>query len=99
MTAFAPTVITSSSVARAQALATLASGPPAGWVGAVPLGLHFEGPMLAPARKGAHPEQWLTAPTPALVAGWSRDAGVLIATLAPELPAQSRSSARSRSVA
>ena len=55
VTAFAPTVITSDSATRDDALAALAAGPPAGWSGAVPLGLHFEGPMIAPTRAGAHP--------------------------------------------
>jgi N-acetylglucosamine-6-phosphate deacetylase len=86
VTAFTPTVITSAPEARTRAMATLASGPHAEWTGAVPLGLHLEGPMLAAARKGAHPERWLTLPSDELIAGWSRDAGVLIATLAPELP-------------
>ena len=86
VTAWLPTVITSSPEAREQALATYAAGPPAGWRGAVPLGLHFEGPFISPARKGAHPEQWLRTPASELVAGWSREAGVLMATLAPELP-------------
>lgn len=86
VTAWLPTVITSDPAARELALETYAAGPPAGWQGSVPLGLHFEGPFLAPARKGAHPEKWLRLPSPDLVAGWSRDAGVLMATVAPELP-------------
>ena len=84
--AFVPTVITADPAAREQALATLAAGPPAGWTGAEPLGLHFEGPMIAPSRKGAHPEHWLRPPSLELVDGWSREAGVLMATVAPELP-------------
>ncbi|MEP9363229.1 amidohydrolase family protein [Nocardioides sp. CN2-186] len=84
--AFVPTVITSDPAARDQALATLAAGPPAGWSGAEPLGLHFEGPMIAPTRKGAHPEHWLRAPSLDLVDGWSREAGVVMVTIAPELP-------------
>ncbi|MBA2954819.1 amidohydrolase family protein [Nocardioides sp. MAH-18] len=84
--AFLPTVITSDPAAREQALATLAAGPPAGWAGAEPLGLHFEGPMIAPSRKGAHPEHWLRPPSLDLVDGWSREAGVLMVTVAPELP-------------
>lgn len=84
--AFVPTVISSDPSAREQALATLAAGPPAGWSGAEPLGLHFEGPMIAPARKGAHPGRWLRPPSLDLVDGWSRESGVVIATIAPELP-------------
>jgi N-acetylglucosamine-6-phosphate deacetylase len=84
--AFVPTVITSDPSARELALATFRAGPPAGWTGAEPLGLHFEGPMIAPTRKGAHPEHWLRAPSLDLVDGWSREAGVVMATIAPELP-------------
>ena len=86
VTAFVPTVITSAPQARERALAALAAGPATGWSGAVPLGLHFEGPMIAPARKGAHPPQWLAQPSLELVAGWSRAGGVLMVTIAPELP-------------
>lgn len=42
--------------------------------------------MLAPGRKGAHPQDWLRPPSADLVAGWSRDAGVAMVTIAPELP-------------
>lgn len=86
VTAFLPTVITSSPEARAAALGVLAAGPPAGWAGAWPLGVHFEGPMIAPARTGAHPPAWLVPPSAEVVAGWSREAGVTMATVAPELP-------------
>jgi N-acetylglucosamine-6-phosphate deacetylase len=86
VTAFQPTVITAAPDARSRALATFAAGPPDRWAGAVPLGLHFEGPMLAAARKGAHPEQWLRTPSAELVADWSRPAGVTMVTIAPELP-------------
>ncbi len=53
---------------------------------AVPLGLHFEGPMLSPARRGAHPAAMLVAPSTELVAGWGPESGVLLTTVAPELP-------------
>ena len=86
VTAFAPTVVTAGPATREAALAALRQGPPVGWAGAVPLGLHLEGPMLAPTRCGAHPPHLLAAPTLDLVAGWSRDAGILMTTVAPELP-------------
>lgn len=86
VTSFVPTIITSAPQAREQALAVLAAGPPSGWRGAVPLGVHFEGPMIAEPRKGAHPPQWLAAPSLDLVEGWSREDGVLMVTIAPELP-------------
>lgn len=84
--AFLPTVITSDPAVPARALEVLAAGPPTGWSGATPLGLHLEGPMLAPGRKGAHPEEFLRPPSPDVVDGWSREAGVAMVTLAPELP-------------
>lgn len=86
VTGFLPTVITSAPSARDEALAALAAGPPPGWTGAVPLGLHLEGPMIAPGRHGAHPPSLLVPPSLALIEGWSRDAGVAMVTLAPELP-------------
>src|SRR4029450_6073886 len=53
-----------------------------------PLGLHLGGPFLAPERRGAHPAKHLRAPDPSLVAdeGWSRQSGIALVTLAPELP-------------
>lgn len=86
VTGWLATVITSDPSARERALATLAGGPPPGWVGALPLGLHLEGPMIAASRRGAHPEQWLHPPSLDLVEEWSREAGVAMVTLAPELP-------------
>jgi len=92
VTSWLPTVVTAPLAIRARALAALHAGPPRGWDGvrpfAVPLGLHFEGPFLAPERRGAHPAEHLRAPDPSLVAdeGWSRRSGVALVTLAPELP-------------
>jgi N-acetylglucosamine-6-phosphate deacetylase len=84
VTAFLPTVVTCPPPVRAAALAAWsdrADGP-----GAVPLGLHLEGPMLAPSSVGAHPPQHVVAPGPAVVDGWSAEAGVAMVTLAPERP-------------
>lgn len=86
VTAWVATVITSDPRARTEAQATLAAGPPPGWTGAVPLGLHFEGPMISPTRLGAHPARWLAPPDLGLVADWSPGTGVVMVTLAPELP-------------
>lgn len=86
VTAFLPTVISSAPEIRDRALAAFGGGPPTGWSGATPLGWHFEGPMIAAGRKGAHPERWLAMPSADLVAGWSREAGVVMVTVAPELP-------------
>lgn len=87
ITSFLPTLVTTDPATRERALAALAAGRPAGVpAGARPLGLHFEGPMLSPQRSGAHDRSLLRAPSPQLVAGWSADAGVLMVTMAPELP-------------
>jgi N-acetylglucosamine-6-phosphate deacetylase len=63
----------------------LVAGAPAGWTGAVPLGLHLEGPFLTPTRRGAHRTQHLQNPDVTAVEGWTRDGGVAVVTLAPEL--------------
>ena len=92
VTSWLPTVVTAPPAIRARALAAIRSGPPGGPDGvrpfALPLGLHFEGPFLAPERRGAHPVEHLRAPDPSLVAdeGWGRQSGVALVTLAPELP-------------
>ena len=141
VTAWLPTIVTGPPEVRARALAALRAGPPPALADvplATPLGLHLEGPFLAPERRGAHDPAWLrppptlgpapagasvsasgpglapaasrtwrpATPTPAgpassawprgrsrgcedlasEVAGWSREAGVALVTLAPERP-------------
>jgi N-acetylglucosamine-6-phosphate deacetylase len=102
VTAWLPTVVTSPEPVRQQALvalqrrdellergstaaATATAAAPAGPV-ATPLGVHFEGPFLASERRGVHVAGHLRLPQTHLVSGWSRDAGVAVVTLAPELP-------------
>jgi len=52
------------------------------------LGVHFEGPFISRARRGVHPEQWITSPSISLLqrllAAAKGTARIL--TLAPELP-------------
>lgn len=84
VTSFLPTIITSPSHRTDAALAALRSEPE-DHRGAQPLGLHFEGPMLSPARPGAHPVQHLATADPAIIAEWSRSNGVSLVTIAPEL--------------
>ncbi len=86
ITSFLPTVITSPLEQIGLAQDTLASRKPAGFQGALPLGLHLEGPFLNPGKKGAHNPRYLRLPESSLVADWSPRAGVRIVTLAPELP-------------
>ncbi len=88
VTAFCPTIVSSppgvvtAALAAAQAWAPSPGGPPS----AVPVGLHLEGPMLEPVRRGAHDPRHLRPPSAAVIDGWSRQAGVAIVTLAPERP-------------
>jgi N-acetylglucosamine-6-phosphate deacetylase len=84
VTAFCPTIVSSPPSVVAEALAVWSSLRSGG--GAVPIGLHLEGPMLNAGRRGAHDARWLRSPAPDVIAGWSREAGVALVTLAPELP-------------
>jgi N-acetylglucosamine-6-phosphate deacetylase len=86
VTSFLPTIITSPPETVSAAQATLRKGPPPGFCGATPLGLHLEGPFLNPAKRGAHNPAHLRAPDVNAVVGWSPPNGVRLVTLAPELP-------------
>ena len=86
VTAFLPTVVTAPPEAALAALETVAGGPPPGWVGAAPLGVHLEGPMLSPAARGTHPARFLRPPDPGLVDAVIAAGPPLMVTLAPELP-------------
>jgi N-acetylglucosamine-6-phosphate deacetylase len=87
VTAFVPTVVTSSMAERESMLRALAGGPPPGYRGAIPLGAHFEGPFINLARSGAHDPAFLRSPLNADpdVGSWSAAGGVRMVTLAPEL--------------
>jgi len=85
VTAFLPTIVSSPPEIVHRALEVLAAGPPAGYSGAMPLGLHCEGPMLSPSRRGAHAARHLQTPSPEVIDGWRPEAGVRMVTLAPEL--------------
>ncbi|MDH3296115.1 MAG: N-acetylglucosamine-6-phosphate deacetylase [Acidimicrobiia bacterium] len=86
VTGFLPTIVSSPIGRYGDAITALADRPN-GYRGAEPLGLHFEGPMLSPRRPGAHRPEHLAAPAPAIIEGWSRERGVALVTLAPELVA------------
>lgn len=86
VTNFLPTIVTSPLEKISRAQAQLQAGPPEGFLGARPLGLHVEGPFLNPERKGAHRLEYLRSPDPADYASLSPEAGVRMVTLAPELP-------------
>lgn len=86
VTSFVPTVITCPPRALDAALDAWRSRDGDRPGSASPIGLHLEGPMLAPVRRGAHPQELLVAPAPELIEGWSAATGVVLVTLAPELP-------------
>jgi len=86
VTSFLPTIITSPEEQRFLAFKVLAKGPPSNYRGARVLGLHFEGPMLAPEYRGTHGLAHLRLPDPDLIHDWARSNGLRLVTLAPELP-------------
>lgn len=86
VTSFLPTIITAPLAQAGKAQEVLAGGPPPGWRGSIPLGLHCEGPFLNPQKKGAHNPNHLRLPSLEAVANWSSEQHVRLVTLAPELP-------------
>ncbi len=86
VTAWQPTLITAPEEATARALAvfrTALSDPPSG---ARMVGIHLEGPFLAPSRLGTHPPAHRRDPDLALLQRMLDDGGVTTVTLAPERP-------------
>lgn len=86
VTGFLPTIITSSAETYQKAIFVHRKGPPNSWRGARPLGWHFEGPFLNPAKKGAHNPVFLRLPDEEFVKDWTKENGVLLVTMAPEIP-------------
>jgi N-acetylglucosamine-6-phosphate deacetylase len=88
--AYYPTTVTSSTDETLRALEMIAAvieREPA-TDGAVPLGIHLEGPFLSPAKRGVHPVTLLVQPSIALFDRfWQAARGLIrIMTIAPELP-------------
>jgi N-acetylglucosamine-6-phosphate deacetylase len=54
-------------------------------VGAVPLGIHLEGPFLCEERKGAQPALYLRNPDPSIYQSWFDSGLIRLLTVAPEL--------------
>ena len=86
VTAFLPTLVSDGYERLDDALDVLAAGPPSGWRGAEPIGLHLEGPWLAADRRGAHSQNAIQAPDLASLPDRLRaSAGVALVTIAPEI--------------
>jgi N-acetylglucosamine-6-phosphate deacetylase len=85
VTAFLPTIPSAPDGVVDRAREALRRRPD-GYRGAEPLGLHLEGPMLSPDRRGAHDPANLRRPDQGVYGTWSKAAGVAMVTLAPELP-------------
>ena len=93
VTSFLPTVVTAPASTRAAAIATMAAlGDHTGHVHngrpvAVPLGLHFEGPMISRDHLGAHVGRHAAEPASLLdeIDTWASSGVVALVTLAPEL--------------
>jgi len=88
-TSFVPTIITAPVDTLATTLrAARAYVPSLPASGARVLGVHVEGPFIAPTRRGAHNPQWITDPNPVSVAELiEAGRGLLrLVTLAPERP-------------
>lgn len=86
VTAFLPTIVTSPPETVSAAQEALVGSVANAGGGAVPLGLHLEGPFLNPEKRGAHDPAFLRKPDLAAISGWSPEEGVRLVTLAPELP-------------
>lgn len=86
VTAFQPTLISSSEELTLAALRRIARVAASKQTGAMITGVHLEGPFLATTRAGTHPREWLRAPDPALLERLIDAGPVRTVTLAPELP-------------
>jgi N-acetylglucosamine-6-phosphate deacetylase len=85
VTTFLPTIVTAPYEVADAAIEVMRSGPPAGYVGADPVGLHIEGPWLSMQWRGAHRPELLRAPDLEVAARWADSGVVRMVTIAPEL--------------
>jgi N-acetylglucosamine-6-phosphate deacetylase len=87
-TSFLATTMTASSERIFAALGALAAFRPSSAGEAEILGVHLEGPFIAPEKAGAQGTEWMVAPDIELYRQWQTAAGrqIKVVTLAPELP-------------
>jgi len=84
-TSYLVTIPTAEPESYAETLATARSAIDSDLPGAQAVGVHLEGPFLAPARRGAHRAEWLRAPDLGRLHALLDAAPVALVTLAPEL--------------
>lgn len=86
VTSFLPTIITSPFETISKAQKVVMQDPGDDFSGAIPLGLHVEGPFLNPIKKGTHSEELIQEPSLDHIKNWTLESGVRLVTLAPEQP-------------
>jgi len=88
MTGVFPTLITCSEEQRLKALTDIAQVAKTRKHLPIMHGIYLEGPFLAPARRGSHPEEMLMLPSLEKLEKWQKaaDGLIKIITVAPELP-------------
>jgi N-acetylglucosamine-6-phosphate deacetylase len=82
VTTYLPTVVTAAEAFYPKAFAAFRAADKR--AGAVPAGLHLEGPFLSPAKKGAHQLKYIEAASDALFERWLENNDIALVTLAPE---------------
>jgi N-acetylglucosamine-6-phosphate deacetylase len=82
VTAWLPTIVTAAADYYPPVFAGFAGVDTS--IGATPLGLHLEGPFLAPARKGAHQLRYIEEASEEIFQEWLRQTSIRLVTLAPE---------------
>jgi N-acetylglucosamine-6-phosphate deacetylase len=85
VTSFLPTIVSAPYPTAESAIEVLQGGPPPGYAGAEPIGLHIEGPWLASEWRGAHNPEHLREPDIGVARRWADSGVVRMVTIAPEL--------------
>lgn len=85
VTSYLVTIPTAAPETYAETLAAAGAAVGSDLPGARALGVHLEGPFLAPARRGAHRAEWLRPPDLGLLETLLDSAPIALFTLAPEL--------------
>jgi len=85
VTTFLPTIVTAPYSVAETAIEVLKAGPPNGYLGADPIGLHIEGPWISSEWRGAHNPDHIQPPDPAVARSWGESGVVRMVTIAPEL--------------